>query len=524
MDPTPAPLRRRSRLPWVAWAEWVERGATEGPRLLRPLFEAELAFDVWAGAHWRRIRPTLAAALQAVLMVAAAEVAATVERAAAHLTAYRHIPDQLLQGRDPRRLTRTWAAAAMILAVLSVAAADTLHPAPPRFLVDRIATGAPAQSEALALPPPPEPVPQAAAPAAAEAAAAPAEGVDIPAPPPPPPAIPAQRGPLPVGKGMWIYVAERAEGGNADAIVARATATGLTHLYVRTASLKDGFIAADFLNRLLPKAHAAGLRVYAWDFPYLDDVAGDVNRALAAIQYRTPDGHRVDGYVADIELRNMGVNLTPQTAADFGSTLRRMVGPNYPMIACVPRPSPALVTYPFAEVVAPFDAIAPMVYWMGRDPAADLTNAVKALSVFNKPIIPVGQAYDGAREGGPAGVPPREQLQTFMQAADAAGVIGVSWWSWQHADQQAWDAIRDAPEFVLPAAEPAVLKPGQVRAYQWLLTTLGFPVPATGTWDDATTNAVRAYQTAARLPVTGIVDQATRAVLFSPFGPPIQQQ
>ncbi|MBW3669479.1 MAG: peptidoglycan-binding protein [Actinobacteria bacterium] len=111
-----------------------------------------------------------------------------------------------------------------------------------------------------------------------------------------------------------------------------------------------------------------------------------------------------------------------------------------------------------------------------------------------------------------------------MRAAEEHGAVGVSWWSWQHADQQAWDAIRDAPQFTLPAAEPAALRPGQVRAYQTFLTTLGFPAPVTGVWDEATAGAVRAYQKAARLPETGRVDAATRAVLFSPFGPPIQPQ
>ncbi|MDQ3757941.1 MAG: hypothetical protein M3394_08840, partial [Actinomycetota bacterium] len=53
--------RRRAAL-W-AWAELVERGATEGPRALRPLFEAELAFEQWAAAAWRRVRPHLLAFL-----------------------------------------------------------------------------------------------------------------------------------------------------------------------------------------------------------------------------------------------------------------------------------------------------------------------------------------------------------------------------------------------------------------------------------------------------------------------------
>ncbi|HEX2064302.1 MAG TPA: peptidoglycan-binding domain-containing protein [Acidimicrobiales bacterium] len=334
--------------------------------------------------------------------------------------------------------------------------------------------------------------------------------------------VPALRGALPVGKGMWIWLAEHTEGSDPQAIVARAQATGLTHLYVRTASLRQGFYAADFLNRLLPVAHAARIRVYAWDFPYLKDVPADVNRALQAIHHTTPDGHRVDGYVADIELRSQGVNITPETARAFGEGLRRAVGPNYPLIACVPRPNPRIVQYPFADVVASFDAIAPMDYWMHRDPVQDITGTFRDLAGFSKPVIPIGQAYDARSEGGPAGVPPRDQLLRFMQAGEGLGAIGVSWWSWQHADQQAWDAIRDAEEFRLPPGPPETLRPGQIRSYQVLLSSLGFPAPHTAVWDPSTVAAVEAYQKAARLPVTGIVDEATHAVMFTPFPPPIQ--
>ena len=538
--------RRRALL--LAWAEFLERAISDGPRPLRPLFEAELAFEQWAADLWHRARPhlhTLAAWIfvnvEETLTTAGPQLVSDADRllpqairagrtvhhgwrrfvdAADELDRHvsRRLPE-VLSRHHQRRLAESLLATAAMLAVLGVAAAGNLDPSVRPFTVDRLASGEPARTEALAprheeaaAAPVPAPEPAAAAPAPAAAApAAPA--------PPPPPAIPAQRGPVPVGKGMWIYVAEQAEGGNADAIVARAQATGLTHLYVRTGTLKGGFMAADFLNRLLPKAHAAGLRVYAWDFPYLNDVAGDVNRALAAIRHLTPDGHRVDGYTADIELRSMGVNVTPETATAFGTTLRRIVGPNYPLIATVPRPSPALVTYPFAEVVASFDAIAPMVYWLGRDPATDVIDTIKALAPLGKPIIPVGQAYDGSREGGPPGVPPRDQLLRFMQAAEENGAVAVSWWSWQHADQQAWDAVREAPSFTLPAS-PA-LSPWQIRAYQTLVATLGFSMPITGVWDEATTNAVKAYQVAARLPQTGVLDEATRGVLLTPFAPPL---
>ncbi|MEY2569445.1 MAG: hypothetical protein QOE35_3974 [Actinomycetota bacterium] len=341
--------------------------------------------------------------------------------------------------------------------------------------------------------------------------------------PAPVPAPPTARGPLPVGKGMWIYVPEQVEGGNVDALVARAKAVGLTHVYVRTGSSKMGFYAQDYLNRLLPTAHANGIRVYAWDFPYLDNWQDDVNRGVAAITYTTPDGQRVDGFSADIETRSQGVNVAPDTARAYGAGLRRAVGARYTLIATVPRPSPQLVTYPFAEVVESFDAIAPMIYWLNRDSGDDAAATIAAFHHFNKPLLPIGQAYNGAAEGGPAGVPSAAAIQRFMAVSEEVGATSVSFWSWQHADQQAWDAIRDAPQFRLPAA-PDVPNAGQVRAYQSLLTSLGFPVAIDGAWGPATAAAVAAYQQAARLPSTGAIDAVTRDFLLRPFTPPVQPQ
>jgi hypothetical protein len=317
---------------------------------------------------------------------------------------------------------------------------------------------------------------------------------------------PATKGALPVGKGMWIYLPQRTENGDVNAIVARANAVGLTHLYVRIGSSIDGFNTQDFLAQLLPVAHAHGLRVYGWDFPYFKNDDDDVHRAMAAITFTAADGSRIDGFSADVEV-GPGVNLTPGTAATYGNELRTAVGPNYPLIVTVPRPSDRLVTYPWDEVTAPFDAIAPMIYWLGQDPAQLAADTLSSLARYHKPLFPVGQAYDGAGEGGPAGVPPREEIQKFMTVAEQSGAAGVSFWSWQAADQQAWDAVRDAPEFTLPAA-PAAFTASQTHAYLVLVNSLGFPT-------------IAAFQTAAHLPATGVVDPATRALLMTPKAPPI---
>jgi hypothetical protein len=254
---------------------------------------------------------------------------------------------------------------------------------------------------------------------------------------------------LPYGKGMWIWQPELTEGNDAQAIVARATATGLTHLYVRTGSSWDGFYAGAFLDRILPAAHAAGLRVYGWDFPRLISPGDDVGRAQAAVAYRTPGGHHIDGFAADIETASEGTHLSAEAATAYGSALRQAVGPSAPLVAVVPRPSAwtTSVGYPYAQVVADFDAIAPMVYWFNREPGSDVAGAMTDLRGYGKPLFPVGQAFDGGPEGGRPGVPPPAELLRFFEVSSQQGAAGVSFWSWQGADQRAFDTIRDAPEF-----------------------------------------------------------------------------
>jgi hypothetical protein len=260
---------------------------------------------------------------------------------------------------------------------------------------------------------------------------------------------------LPSGKGMWIYLPEKTEGGNVAAIIAKAKATGLTHLYVRMGSAWDGFNVAPFMDRILPAAHAAGIKVIGWDFPKLDPMGPDIERAREMINYTAPGGHRIDAFSPDIESPAEGTRLTPDNARRYGAALREVAGPDYTLIVTVPRPSKERPTHPYNEIVAGYDAIAPMIYWLDRQPDTDVAGAMQFLSRYNVPIYPVGQAYDGSPEGGRRGVPPPDELWRFMRFAQLHGAAGVSFWSWQAADQRAWNAVKEAVEFRTPEVAPA---------------------------------------------------------------------
>ena len=320
---------------------------------------------------------------------------------------------------------------------------------------------------------------------------------------------------LPTGKGMWFHHLSQA--GPLDQVVAHAKASGLTHLYVRTGSSKSGFYAAADLDRILPVAHAAGLKVVGWDFPYLEDPAADARRSLQAIRHTTPDGHRIDAFSADIETQSEGVRLAADRVDAFGRALRQMVGPDYPLIGTVPNACLAR-TFPFAEVARHFDAIAPMVYWITRDPAEDVACNLEKLAPLGRPVLPIGQAYDPAIDNPTlVGLVPRyEHLAAFMRSAADHGAAGVSFWAWHTATAEMWQAVADSPDFTLTPMRQGHGDPAQVLVLQRLLYAYGFDLPLDGRYDGATATALAAVQAGLGLEPTGRLDEATIARLVGP--------
>jgi murein DD-endopeptidase MepM/ murein hydrolase activator NlpD len=304
-----------------------------------------------------------------------------------------------------------------------------------------------------------------------------------------------------------------------DAMITKAQAAGLNYVVVLLGSNNGPFNQQSFLDTFLPVAHAANIRVYGADVPSLTNPMADVARALSELTYATPDQDRIDGLVADLETPP-GAALNPAAVQAYGSGLRTAVGPDFPLVAAVSAPSPTSAGNPSPQVFAPFDALAVMDPTTGAG-HQDLAAAMNALGPVGKPLIAVDQSPTPI----PPAVPPapdpgRDQVLGFIAAADAAKASSVSFWTWETSSQSVFDALAFAPQFSLPAA-PAPMSPGQVRSWQGLLTGLGFPAPQSGQWDAPTTAAVKAYQQAATTPATGVIDDATRTNLLTPFPPPI---
>jgi hypothetical protein len=188
----------------------------------------------------------------------------------------------------------------------------------------------------------------------------------------------------------------------------------------------------------VPLAHRYGIAVIAWDFPSLSDPAVDASRAADAFRYG------VDAFSPDIEEEPEGTYLTARRVAYYLSLVRADAG-SRPVIATVPRPtslSPG--AYPYTSEAPFVDAFAPMVYWSCTEPGDAVLLAIEALRPM-RPVLPIGQDYNMASEGGPAGLPSGLEVWRFVDVARRDGAIGVSLYDLESGGSVQLEALADYP-------------------------------------------------------------------------------
>jgi hypothetical protein len=261
-----------------------------------------------------------------------------------------------------------------------------------------------------------------------------------------PVARPAKRW-IPTGTGMWTYQWAETEGGDTARIVRRARMVGLTHLYVRTGTRAGGFDGAPVLRELLPATKGTGIKVVAWDFPQLSNPVGDARRLAAAARFTVPGAPRVAAVAPDIETGSEGTKLTARAVETYLRTLRSLLPNDVAIIGVVPWPSEKRAGhYPYGSVARYSDAVAPMAYWVNRDPGTVTMQSIKRLHVFGRPVLPVGQAYD-PRIDVPSlkwGAPSKAQVDEFFHTAARYGAPGASLWVWQFAKLDHWKSLQGA--------------------------------------------------------------------------------
>lgn len=260
------------------------------------------------------------------------------------------------------------------------------------------------------------------------------------------------------GKGMWLknFVPHHSDVG---AIVQAAKLAGISHLYVEVAFPSGGFFGQETLNRLLPVAHGAGIKVISTIYDPLEHLSTEIRLAAQVAQYKTPGGDQADGIAIDMENDANPATINSRTAFEYGQMVRALVGPKMLMVAnVIPPISHAPYAYPYEAIAASWNVISPMDYWH-HDPqhaySADdartyLTASLTALRAAIGPGFPIeelGQMYDMTTDPygsvGGTGAPSAAEITADLRAARQLGCIGATYYTWQTATQAEWQALSD---------------------------------------------------------------------------------
>ena len=244
------------------------------------------------------------------------------------------------------------------------------------------------------------------------------------------------------GKGMWLTTWEDSRV-DVPRVVGQAKAAGLTQLWVRTGGTYQGWYGAPLLTRLLPAAHAAGIRVIAWDYPTLGDPVADANRAARVMTGRF-GGERIDAFSPDIEEIYEGTFDTPRRVRVYLSRVRATAG-NLPVVATVLRPLDGdLSARPYRAMAPYVDVFAPMIYWSCNEPGATALSALRPLAKL-RPVHLVGQSYNMGPEGGRPGMPTAREIWRFLDVAKRGGAVGASLYVYDQTRERQWRALGRYP-------------------------------------------------------------------------------
>jgi hypothetical protein len=314
-----------------------------------------------------------------------------------------------------------------------------------------------------------------------------------------------------IGRGMWIWQLAQSNGGDPTSIAGTAATYGVSTLVIKAG---DGSSAwSQFNPQVVAALHASGLRVCAWQYVYGLHPIYEAWVGAAAVRAGA------DCLVVDAESEYQGRYVQAQR---YITELRRLIGTRFPV---------GLAGFPYIDYHPGFPYSVflgrgaaqynvPQMYWpdIGTTPDQVYSHTYGFNALYQRPIEPIGEV---------AVHPPSNQVLFFRQLSRVYGASLVSWWDWQASWLSDWGAISQplgdyqglTASYTLPALTVAAsggIWAGDLVVWaQEHLLEAGDPVQVDGDFGPLTQAAVQQFQSAHRLPITGIVDQATWQALLS---------
>ena len=308
---------------------------------------------------------------------------------------------------------------------------------------------------------------------------------------------------------MWIWLMQATDGGNIARIIAQAKLDGIKTLIIKNGDGRT--LWSQFNPTLVKEIHAAGLKVCAWQYVYGNYPLQEAEVGATAKK----DG--ADCLIIDAEVQYQGRYVAAQT---YIRDLRARVGAKF---------SVGLAGLPYVEYHESFPYSVflgangaqfnlPQMYWIdiGTTVPYIYQTVYTENSIYQRPIYPLGQLY-----GDSYGSPSIFSVGQFNTLAKDYKASGVSWWDFQSA-KPSWLADTNhtaaAPANFVRYTNAVTLVKGnigdQVIWAQQHLDGAGARIPIDGDYGASTVAAVKAFQAAHGLAVSGQINGRTWDVLL----------
>lgn len=269
----------------------------------------------------------------------------------------------------------------------------------------------------------------------------------VPTPQPIPTPIPAPAPKHPVGKGYYIWNIKNCGGGSPARIVELCLSAGIKWVTIKLHDGPNEHSNTAKLQSVVTALKAAGIAVWGWGYEYAIKPADEARRAIEMVR-------RFDlaGYMIDVESEYKdapGSNIKRLAAIQFCDVWHLVAGESIPVgLASYRYPilHPSLAWDVFAKIITFHN---PQVYWMGTSlPTAPTSQLIKSIAqlkaIKDVPIIPIGVA---SSDDTGTWRPTVAQLDNFAAGVKAQNLLGVCWWSWEHAEREplVWAAVARHP-------------------------------------------------------------------------------
>lgn len=232
--------------------------------------------------------------------------------------------------------------------------------------------------------------------------------------------------------GMWIWNLKKCEGGDPVRLLARAQTVGLDHVILKIA---DGtkLFNGNPLRPLVRRLQEGGLQVWVWTYTYGHDAEREAHifteRALSL---------QANGLVVDLEGDAYSRTDGQDRARRFFATLRGLAPVAHVGLSSHRFPA-AHPKVPIGYSMGWCNSWWPQAYYLHQGPGVDaqMDRVMREGRVWGQPVFVTGASY-------PEGTGAVANIGRFVAACRRHHVPRVNWWSWEHATEAMWDAIRTA--------------------------------------------------------------------------------